>query len=78
VEVPGEVQAVTGLSTELVNEQGEPFQEAYTAFRAFLQRQVEAAGADAYLLLVGHNVKSEALLRRRRCEPACHPCAAAA
>lgn len=65
-EVPLQVQAVTGLSTELVNRQGEPFAEAYTAFRAYLQRQVDAAGPDAYLLLVGHNVKSELLLRRRR------------
>lgn len=54
-----EATKTTGLTAEFLAENGRPFEEAYPRFVSFLRQQVEAAGAGAYLVLIGHNIKGE-------------------
>lgn len=50
-----------GISTEKANAQGIPFEAAYRQLLELARGELAAAGPGAYLLLIGHNIKSEQL-----------------
>lgn len=55
---PG-AQNVNGIHDALLAAEGVPFADAYQRFLGLLQRHMEGAEPGAYLLLIGHNIRSE-------------------
>lgn len=55
---PG-AQNVNGIHDALLAAEGVPFSDVYQQFLGLLQRHMEGAEPGAYLLLIGHNIRSE-------------------
>ena len=76
--VPPDAVRITGITDDMLAKDGAPFGQAYQAFLDLLRGQLEGAEPGAYLLLVGHNIKSARLPaclpeRLPACLPACLP-----